>query len=54
MNYVIKSKHLSEVLQFINPWLFSEIAEVISFLASDRSSYVTGASIDVTGGLIST
>jgi len=28
-----------------------EIAEVISFLASDKSSYINGASIDVTGGL---
>lgn len=27
-----------------------EIAEVISFLASDRSSYVNGATIEVTGG----
>lgn len=27
-----------------------EIAEVISFLASDRSSYVNGTSIEVTGG----
>lgn len=30
--------------------LLSEIAEVISFLASDRSSFVNGASIEVTGG----
>lgn len=28
-----------------------EIAEVIAFLASDKSSYVNGAAIDVTGGL---
>ncbi|PSN49600.1 hypothetical protein C0J52_14220 [Blattella germanica] len=27
-----------------------EVAEVIAFLASERSSYVNGASIDVTGG----
>lgn len=27
-----------------------EIAEVIAFLASDKSSYVNGASIEVTGG----
>ncbi|XP_031569800.1 estradiol 17-beta-dehydrogenase 8-like [Actinia tenebrosa] len=29
----------------------SEIAEVVNFLASDLSSYITGASIEVTGGL---
>lgn len=28
-----------------------EVAEVIAFLASDRSSYVNGTSIEVTGGL---
>ncbi|EFN74829.1 Estradiol 17-beta-dehydrogenase 8 [Camponotus floridanus] len=28
-----------------------EVAEVIVFLASDRSSYINGASIEVTGGL---
>ncbi|XP_063830513.1 estradiol 17-beta-dehydrogenase 8 [Ostrinia nubilalis] len=28
----------------------SELAEVITFLASDKSSFVTGAAIDVTGG----
>ncbi|KAG6801960.1 estradiol 17-beta-dehydrogenase 8 [Apis mellifera caucasica] len=28
-----------------------EVAEVISFLASSKSSYINGASIDVTGGL---
>lgn len=28
-----------------------EVAEVIAFLASDKSSYITGASIEVTGGL---
>uniref|UniRef100_A0A1A9V0M2 Estradiol 17-beta-dehydrogenase 8 n=1 Tax=Glossina austeni TaxID=7395 RepID=A0A1A9V0M2_GLOAU len=28
-----------------------EVAEVIAFLASDRSSYVNGAAIEVTGGL---
>lgn len=28
-----------------------EVAEVIAFLASDKSSYVNGASIEVTGGI---
>ncbi|KAM7426685.1 hypothetical protein ABFA07_022064 [Porites harrisoni] len=29
----------------------SDVADVVTFLASDRSSYITGASIEVTGGL---
>lgn len=29
----------------------NEVAEVIAFLASNKSSYVTGASIEVTGGM---
>lgn len=28
-----------------------EVAEIIAFLASDQSSYVNGASIEVTGGM---
>lgn len=28
-----------------------EIAEVVAFLSSDKSSFVNGASIEVTGGL---
>lgn len=28
-----------------------EVAELILFLASDRSSYVNGASVEITGGL---
>lgn len=34
--------------RFGNP---QEVAEVIVFLASDRSSYINGASIEITGGL---
>jgi NAD(P)-dependent dehydrogenase (short-subunit alcohol dehydrogenase family) len=30
----------------------SEVAEVVAFLASDRNSYVTGATFDANGGLI--
>jgi len=29
---------------------FTEIAEVVTFLASEKSSYVTGTSIPVSGG----
>lgn len=28
-----------------------EVAEVIGFLASDRSSYINGESIEITGGM---
>ena len=28
---------------------FLDVADVVTFLASDRSSYITGASIEVTG-----
>lgn len=28
----------------------TEIAEVIAFLSSDKSSYLTGAAIEITGG----
>jgi len=28
-----------------------EVANVVAFLASDESSFVTGATIDITGGL---
>uniref|UniRef100_A0A8D8VZ31 (3R)-3-hydroxyacyl-CoA dehydrogenase n=1 Tax=Cacopsylla melanoneura TaxID=428564 RepID=A0A8D8VZ31_9HEMI len=41
-------QHLIPLKRFGKP---EEIAEVISFLASDRSSYVTGTSVLVTGGL---
>ena len=28
-----------------------EVAGIVAFLASDRASYITGASIDVAGGM---
>jgi NAD(P)-dependent dehydrogenase (short-subunit alcohol dehydrogenase family) len=28
-----------------------EVAGIVAFLAGDRSSYITGASIDVAGGM---
>lgn len=30
----------------------AEMADVVTFLASDRASYVTGATVDVTGGML--
>ena len=32
-------------------YCFVEVANLIAFLASDESSYITGAAIDVSGGL---
>lgn len=28
---------------------FSDVADVVTFLASDRSSYITGTSVEITG-----
>lgn len=30
----------------------AEVANVVAFLASDRASYITGATVDVTGGML--
>ncbi|KAL9968358.1 hypothetical protein ACROYT_G026719 [Oculina patagonica] len=43
-----KLKKQIPLARFGNP---SDVADVITFLASDRSSYITGISIEVTGGL---
>ena len=30
----------------------AEVADVVTFLASDRAGYMTGATVDVTGGML--
>ena len=30
----------------------SEVAELVAFLASDRTAYITGASLDINGGAL--
>ena len=44
-------KNLCNACHLVSNWLFSEIADVCLFLASNRSSYVTGTAIEVTGQL---
>lgn len=48
-------EHLIQMTQMLIPMTRlgkpEEVAEVCAFLASDRSSYVTGACLEVTGGL---
>lgn len=38
------------LFKFMINFNFTEIAEVVTFLASEKSSYVTGTSIAVSGG----
>lgn len=47
---IIASLYIDICICLITHFNISEVAEVIAFLASDKSSYVNGASIDVTGG----
>lgn len=46
----IKIKIYLNINKLKNIFNFSEVAEVVAFLASSKSSYVNGASIEVTGG----
>jgi len=53
MTETVPEKVLQKIIPFIAVRRMGkpeEVAEVIAFLASDRSSYVNGASIDVNGG----
>lgn len=38
------------IFQYFVFFFFTEIAEVVTFLASEKSSYITGTSISVSGG----
>ncbi|PNF18567.1 Estradiol 17-beta-dehydrogenase 8 [Cryptotermes secundus] len=53
MTDAVPEKVLQKIIPFIAVRRMGkpeEVAEVIAFLASDRSSYINGASIEVTGG----
>jgi len=51
----VDPKRLHRALEMVNPMkrlgTASEVAELILFLASDRSSYVTGGVFSIDGGI---
>lgn len=53
MTKIIPDQHLAKLLEKVSlrrKGSGEEIAEVVSFLASNNSSYITGAAIDINGG----
>ena len=48
----VKNKLFKNIPLNGRPGTPEEVAEVCSFLVSDKASYVTGATIEVTGGFL--